>query len=135
MPAFRAALRAREWRFIILSPSTITLSSLGRARRTFPFFPLSLPVIMTTVSFFLIFILQDLGGQGYYLGKVFISKFSGYRTKNTAALRIIFITKNDCSIFIKPDIRAVRAAIGLSYTHHHSPHYLTLLHHAMGYGS
>src|SRR4030042_5286580 len=135
MPAWRVALRAREWRLIILSPSTITLSSSGKARRTFPFFPLSLPAVITTVSSFLIFILQDLGSQGYYLGKVFISEFSGYGTKNTAALRIIFIAKNDRRIFIESYIRAIGAAIGLSHTHHHSLHYLTLLHHSMGYGS
>src|SRR4030042_1071770 len=135
MPVCRAALRAREWRFIILSPSTITLSSSGRARRTFPFFPLSLPAIMTTVSSLLIFTSQHLGSQGYYLGKVLVSEFPGYRTKNTAALRIILVTKNDCGVFIKSNIGAIGAAIGISHTHHHSMHYLTLFHHSMRYGS
>src|SRR4030042_654594 len=135
MPACRAALRAREWRFIILSPSTITLSSSGKARRTFPFFPLSLPAIMTTVSSFLIFISQDLRGQGYYLSKVLVSKFPSYRPKNAAALRIILVTKNHCSIFVKSYIGAIGAAIRPSHTYHYSLHYLTLFHHPPRYGS
>jgi len=43
---------------IIFIPSTTILSSLENTCSTFPFFPRSLPVIIFTMSFFLIFIIS-----------------------------------------------------------------------------
>ncbi len=56
MPACRTAPVALTCLLIKLIPSTSSRSSLGKAERTLPFLPLSLPVITSTVSFFLIFI-------------------------------------------------------------------------------
>src|SRR4030042_503348 len=103
MPACLAWPFVLEWLLIVFRPSTITLSSLGKAFRTLPFFPLSLPAMTRTVSFFLIFILQYLWSQRYNLHKILFPEFPGYRTKNTSALGIIFLIQNHCSIVIKSD--------------------------------
>ncbi len=47
--------------FIIFIPSTITLFSFTKTRTIFPFLPLSLPVIIDTLSPFFIFIPYEIG--------------------------------------------------------------------------
>src|SRR4030043_305525 len=134
MPACLASRRAREWRLIILTPSTITSSFSGKAFRTLPFLPLSLPAITRTVSFFLIFISQNLRSQRYYLHKIFISKLSSYRAKNASASRIVLIVQDNGSIIIKSNIRAIWSMMLFSYAHNHCLHHIALFHHTARYG-
>src|SRR5712692_213794 len=59
--------------FAIFRPSTMTLLTCGIARETVPCFPLSLPVIIKTVSPFLIFILARCRG---FFSFCFVAIFS-----------------------------------------------------------
>src|SRR3972149_10356472 len=145
IPACLAPLTALLCRFIMLTPSTISLPALGKAKRTFAFFPLSLPAITNTVSFFLIFILepsrtrlpclQDLGGQGYYLHEITISEFSCHRTKNAGPLRIVPLTQYYRSVFIKPDIGTVAPFVRGRHPDHHSSDDIPLLDPSTGHSS
>src|SRR6185369_11933000 len=116
-------------RFTTFTPSMITLRFEGWTSITRPFFPLSLPAITTTRSFFLTLIStfmspvlvigQRLPAEGQpalpmtsnYLGceaddlhKSSLAQLTGDRSKNTRADRFIVGLYDHCSVLIEPDI-------------------------------
>src|SRR5215470_18364926 len=89
-PPMRLASRIGRgfWcRFWMLRFSTITLPSRGRASRTRPCLPRSLPVSICTVSPFLIFscvaiVLEHLGSQAHDLHEVLLAQLAGDRPED-----------------------------------------------------
>src|SRR5215472_11023870 len=95
MPPWRNCPCGRTCFFAMFRPSTTTLLTCGNAREMVPCFPLSLPVIIKTVSPFLIFILARWRGffsfcftaiffLGFYTGVHMTDGYKGPRS--TSAL-------------------------------------------------
>src|SRR5438105_11224229 len=109
------------------------------ARETVPRFPLSLPVMIRTVSPFLIFILARWRGFFSFcfvaifysslkhfrrkrnnLHEVSFAQFAGNRAKDTCASWVITGGNNHGSILVKTDMRTIRPRILLCHAHYHS---------------
>src|SRR5258708_35749784 len=78
-PPWRVWPRGLICFFTIFRPSIITLLTCGIARETVPRFPLSLPVIIKTVSPFLIFILARWRGFFSFCFVAILSLWVGAR--------------------------------------------------------
>src|ERR1051326_129311 len=93
---------------------TMSRASAGMTRSTSPRFPLSRPLMTTTLSPFLIFIfgigLEDLGGEGDDLHKAPRPQFTGHRAEDAGPDRLALVADQDGGVAVKADGAAVGAA-------------------------
>src|ERR1700722_18762813 len=96
------------WRFTMLTPWTTSRASLGRTRRTSPVLPLSLPVITTTLSPFLIFSLimsasQHFGSEGNDLHELARAQLTRDRPEDARADRLALLVDQHRGIAVEAD--------------------------------
>src|SRR3954451_1038065 len=116
--------------------STITFWSRGRASRTRPCFPRSLPVSMWTVSPFLIFIFvaicsKHLWSQAHDLHEVLLAQLAGNRPEDARSARIPCGVDDHRRVLVERDQRSVVAAEGLLRPHDDGLHHFALLDRAL----
>src|SRR5215468_4183011 len=97
--------------------STITLPSRGRASRTRPCLPRSLPVSICTVSPFLIFscvaiVLEHLGSQAHDLHEVLLAQLAGDRPEDARPARVPLVVDDHGRVLVERDRRSVVPAEG-----------------------
>src|SRR3989344_3560124 len=105
MLPFSPDFRGRWCLFIMFDPSTITLFSLTKTRTILPFLPLSLPVIIITLSPFFIFIvflfmnfitfyftnLYNFRRQGNYFLKTFFRQLSWNWSEDASGFGVFLV--------------------------------------------
>src|SRR5690606_30535794 len=139
----------RMCRFWMLTPSTTTRFSRGRASSTLPVLPLSSPrMTITRSSFFTCILtgfastlraiscppLQHFRSQGHDPHKIPLPQFPGHRPEDARPARVALLVDDDGSVLIKPDRGAVGPPHRLGGAHHHRLHDVALLDHAAGRG-
>src|SRR3954469_21138356 len=104
---------------------------------TFPFAPLSLPAITSTVSPFLIFILifaiftaisEHLRRQGDDLHEPAVAQLATDPAEDAGPPRLAVPLDQDGGVLVEPDVAAVGAAALLDGAHDHGPDHVTALH-------
>src|SRR5438270_2242578 len=116
--------------------STITFWSRGRASRTRPCFPRSLPVSMWTVSPFLIFIfvaicLKHLWSQARDLHGVLLAQLGGNGPEDARPTGVALCVDDHRRVLVERDQRSVVAAEGLLRPHDDGLHHFALLDRAL----
>src|SRR5688572_31222673 len=105
----------RVCRLMMLMPSTISRFLTGSTLSTRPRFPLSLPVVTTTVSLrrmgvcSLDIFLEHLWGERYDLHEPALAQLSRHRTEDARADRLVLVVHQDGGVAVETDIRAVTA--------------------------
>src|SRR5262249_37269527 len=118
-------IAGRVCRFTMLTPCTMSRASLGRTRRTSPVLPLSLPVMTTTLSPFLIlsFIIarlsQHFRGERDDLHEFAGAQLARHRSEDASADRLALLVDEDGGVAVEADGAAVGAAGLLRRGHDH----------------
>src|SRR5262245_38940015 len=99
--------RGRRCSFAMLRFSTTTLRSRGRASRTFPRLPRSLPVITWTTSSFLILsgvaISEHLRRQRDDLHEVLLAQLAGHRPEDARPARVELVVDDHGRVLVERD--------------------------------
>src|SRR3954453_13882251 len=136
VPPMREASRIGRgfWcRFIMFRFSMITLLSRGRASRTRPCLPRSLPASIWTVSPFLILscvamcFLENLGCEADDLHEVLLAQLAGDGPEDARPARVALCVDDHRRVLVERDQRSVVAAEGLLRPHDDSLHHFALL--------
>src|SRR5215472_4581703 len=134
-------MAGRVWRFTILTPWTMTRPSVGRTRRTSPVLPLSLPVMTTTLSPFLIFSLlmsanpklccalasEHFGSQRHDLHELARAQLARHRSEDARADRLALLVDEHRGVAIEADGAAVGTTDRLRRAHDHRLVHIALL--------
>src|SRR6185312_15485274 len=127
--------RGFVWRLPMLRFSTITCRSRGRAWRTRPCLPRSLPASTWTRSPFLIrmvvAISEHLGGEADDLHEVLLTQLAGDGPEDARSTRVQLVVDDDGGVLVEADQRAVTSAIGLLRPDDDRSHDLALLDRAL----
>src|ERR1700759_4613757 len=112
VPPMREASRIGRgfwWRLFRFRFSTSTLLSRGRASRTRPRLPRSLPVSIWTVSPFLIFncvaigFLEHLGSKAHDLHEVLLAQLAGHRPEDARPTRVALRIDDHRRVLVERD--------------------------------
>src|SRR6476659_373040 len=134
MPACMVA-RTGRWCFLaMLTPSTMTLPSLGRTRRTVPSLPLSLPDRTITGSPFLSFISEHLRGEGDDPHEPAVAQLAPDRSEDAGPSRGLVVLDQDGRVVVEADVAAVGTALLLLGADDDALHDVALLHGRAGDG-
>src|SRR5690349_6331529 len=126
----------RVWRFTTLTPCTVTRLSLGSTLITSPVLPLSLPVMTTTLSPFLIFSLiisahpgsEHFRRERHDLHELARAQLARHRPEDAGADRLALLVDQNGGVPVEPDRAAVDAANLLGRAHDHRTMHVALLH-------
>src|SRR4029453_4107767 len=134
------------WRLATLTPSTMTLPLVGRARLTSPSLPRSLPVSTTTRSplrifmlFFLVpvplrFMSQHLRRQGDDAHEALLPQLAAHGPEGAGAPGLLLVVDEHGGVLVEADVRAVRPALLLLGADDDAAHDLALLDRGAGDG-
>src|SRR2546421_8848534 len=104
----RWVVRMRVCFLTRFTPSTSTLSSLGYAAMTFPFRPLSLPAMTTTVSpFFTFMASHHLRGERDDFHVALPPELPPDRAEDTRTAWVATVLDDHGGVFVEADVRAV----------------------------
>src|SRR5471032_2923670 len=99
------------WRLIMFTPSTIRRFFSGSTFSTRPFLPRSLPVIISTLSFFRsgvakvdIKTLQNLRRQRNDLHETALAQFARDRPEDTGTDRLVVVVDEHRGVAVEPDV-------------------------------
>src|SRR6185437_14016884 len=117
------------WRFTIFTPCTTTRFSSRSTRSTSPLLPLSRPVMITTLSPFLIlsFISEHLGSERHDLHELARAQLARDRPEDARADRLALLGDQHRGVAVEADRAAVRPADLLGRAHDHRLMHVALL--------
>src|SRR6187401_415337 len=119
---------------MMLTPSTTSRFRTGSTLSTRPRFPLSLPVVTTTVSLRrmgvcnLDIFLEHLWSERYDLHEAALAQLPRHRAEDTRADRLVLIVHQDGGVPVETDVRPVTAPLLLHRPDDHRLDDLPLLH-------
>src|SRR5687768_6556053 len=100
---------------------------------TFPFAPLSLPAMTTTVSPFLIFMSEHLRSQRDDLHELLVAQLATDRTEDARPARLVVLLDQHGGVLVEADVRAIRATTLLRRADDDRLDDVTLLHARAGH--
>src|SRR6184192_2048197 len=125
----RWVVRMRVCFLTRFTPSTSTLSSFGYAAMTFPFRPLSLPAMTTTVSpFFTFMASHHLRGERDDFHVALPPQLPADRPEDARTARVAALFDDDGGVLVELDVRAVGAPLLLGGADDDRPDDVALLH-------